>query len=62
MPNSCYYEIIGGRYFLLYRGSHYDFSNFEQMQAFINDDSVLFIQVTENNWHDLYELGAFDDH
>jgi YHS domain-containing protein len=57
---TAYYEHDGTTYYLLSQGSIQEFRSKEQMMQFINDESVLLIEVTPENWNDLYEQGAFD--
>ncbi len=60
-----YYEQIHGTFCLLDRGSMHEFRSESEMGAFIAhavpDGSALLIEVTPENWGDLYESGVFFD-
>lgn len=62
MPITLYYEHISADYILMFDDQFYSFNTFEQLEHFVNtefDDDVLLIEVTRENYHDLYESGAF---
>lgn len=36
-----------------------EFDTYEDMVGFVDSPSALFIKVTDDNWDDLYDQGAF---
>lgn len=60
-----YFEEIHGVFYLLDAGTVREFSSESEMGAFVAeccpDGSALLIQVTPDNWNDLYESGVFFD-
>jgi hypothetical protein len=60
-----YFEEIHGIYYLLDAGTVHEFSSEYQMGAFVSDyvpdGSALLIEVTPDNWSELYESGVFFD-
>ncbi|QSR35203.1 hypothetical protein CFI10_09370 [Marinobacterium iners] len=58
-----YFEEIHGTFYLMDRGVIREFSSESEMGLFIADavpdGSALLIEVTPDNWSELYDSGAF---
>jgi hypothetical protein len=55
-----YYEFNHGVYYLmLHDGDFQEFRTHDSMVSFVDDPAAKFIEVTPENWHRLYEEGAF---
>lgn len=58
-----YFEEIHGTYYLLDAGTVREFSSEYEMGVFVSeyvpDGSALLIEVTPDNWSELYDSGAF---
>ena len=60
MQNTFYYEVEGSIVSLLVEGGTiHQFRNVREMYLFVDDESALFIEVTPDNWDQLYDQGAF---
>ncbi len=62
MPITLYYEHISAEFTLMYDDQFYSFNTFEQLEHFVDfefDDDVLLIEVTRENYNDLYDSGVF---
>lgn len=55
-----YYEVEKCAIYLLCEGGVIrEFQTTKEMYDFVDDTTALFIEVTPNNWDELYEQGAF---
>ncbi|WP_067986283.1 hypothetical protein [Neptuniibacter pectenicola] len=55
-----YYEFNHGVYYLmLLDGEFQEFRSYQDMVSFVDDPASIFVEVTLENWHRLYEEGAF---
>jgi hypothetical protein len=62
MPTTLYFEHISDDYILMFDDQFYSFSTFEQLEQFVEfefDEDVLLIEVTRENYNDLYDSGVF---
>jgi len=60
-PTFIYYEVNRGVYQVMEEGAVLDFPNFSALKSFYfsPDQSFVFVQVTPENWQQLYDDGVF---
>lgn len=58
-----YYERTAEGFEICLGGSDIAFArSFQEMTSYVENPSAQFVEVTQYNWHQLSEEGAFDDH